>query len=269
MSSIDFTIVGIYIVGLVIVGLYFQRKASKGINSFFLGNRQIPWWVLGASGMASNLDIAGTMIIVAFIYAIGTRGFYIEIRGGVTLIMAFLMIFMGKWNRRAGVMTLAEWMEFRFGKGKQGNIARFIMAIAMILITIAMITYFAKGAGKFIGEFLGISPELAAFLMIVIAMIYTVSSGLYGVVYTDLFQGILIAFTIAYVCIFVFASERFNIPETFSVSVPLLDGGFQEIKTTAQNWTNIIPKWRMNLPGEYAKYNLFGIAILFYVFKLK
>ncbi len=268
MSSIDFTIVGIYIVALVIVGLYFQRKASKGINSFFLGNRQIPWWVLGASGMASNLDVAGTMIIVAFIYAIGAKGFYIEIRGGVTLIMAFLMIFMGKWNRRAGVMTLAEWMEFRFGKGKQGNIARFIMAIAMILITIAMITYFAKGAGKFVGEFLGISPDLAAFLMIVIAMIYTVSSGLYGVVYTDLFQGFLIAFTIAYVCIFVFASGRFNIPDTFSVSVPLLDGGFQEIKTTAHSWTNIIPKWRMNLPGEYAKYNLFGIAILFYIFKV-
>ena len=44
--------------------------------------------------MASNTDIAGTMINTAFIYALGTKGFFIEIRGGVTLIMAFLMVFM-------------------------------------------------------------------------------------------------------------------------------------------------------------------------------
>jgi Na+/proline symporter len=268
MHPIDFAIITLYMTALIIVGVWFQKKASKGIDSYFLGNRQIPWWVLGASGMASNLDIAGTMIIVAFIYAIGAKGFYIEIRGGVTLIMAFLMIFMGKWNRRAGVMTLAEWMELRFGKGRQGSVARLITAISSIIITIAMITYFAKGAGKFVGEFLGIRPELASLLMIIIAMIYTVSSGLYGVTYTDLFQGLLIGFTIIFVCIFVFTSSHFSIPESFSVSVPLLDGGFQEIKTTAKEWINVVPKWRMNLPGEYAKYNLFGIATIFYLFKV-
>ena len=266
MHNIDFVIVVVYILAMVLVGLYFQRKASKGIDSYFLGNRSLPWWVLGASGMASNLDVAGTMIIVAFIYAIGARGFYVEIRGGVTLIMAFLMIFMGKWNRRAGVMTLAEWMRLRFGEGKQGKMARIIMAVAVLIITVAMITYFAKGAGKFVGEFLNISPNLAAFLMILIAMIYTVSSGLYGVVYTDLFQGFLIFFTILFVCIMAFV--QFKIPESFQVSVPLLDGGFQAIKTTAREWTSALPKWRMELPGEYAKYNLFGIAVVFYLFKV-
>ena len=67
--------------------------------------------MLGASGMASNLDVSGTMINVALIYAIGAMGFFIEIRGGIVLIMAFLMIFMGKWNRRAKVMTLAEFFD--------------------------------------------------------------------------------------------------------------------------------------------------------------
>ncbi|HDN59546.1 MAG TPA: sodium:solute symporter, partial [Candidatus Marinimicrobia bacterium] len=184
MSIIDLLIVILYMAGLIIVGLYFQKKASANIESYFLGNRNLPWWALGASGMASNLDVAGTMIIIAFIYALGAKGFYIEIRGGVTLIMAFLMIFMGKWNRRAGVMTLAEWMVFRFGNGKQGKIARLIMAMASIIVSIAMITYFAKGAGKFVGEFLNISPELASIIMICIAMVYTVTSGLFGVVFT-------------------------------------------------------------------------------------
>ena len=205
MSILDYSIVIAYILGMVFIGLYFQRKASSGIDSYFLGERGLPWWALGASGMSSNLDVSGTMINTAFVFALGATGFFIEIRGGVTLIMAFLMIFQGKWNRRALVMTLAEWMHFRFGKDKQGDAARLIAAFSIILVTIAMITYFAIGSGKFIGEFLGIpsfwglsSEFWAATLMIVLAMIYTVASGLYGVVWTDVFQGILIFGTVIY-----------------------------------------------------------------------
>ena len=126
----------------------------------------MPWWALGASGMASNLDVSGTMIIAALIYALGVQGFFIEIRGGVVLILAFFMIFMGKWNRRAEVMTTAEWMEFRFGKGKQGEAARMLAAIAQLIFAIWAITYFIQGAGIFLSEILGISPDLAAILMI-------------------------------------------------------------------------------------------------------
>ncbi len=182
MSTVDLIIVIIYLLAIVIIGLLMQKKASQGIDSYFLGNRKLPWWVLGASGMASNTDIAGTMINTAFIYALGTKGFFIEIRGGVTLIMAFLMVFMGKWNRRSQVMTQAEWMHFRFGTGKEGDFARIISAIAAIVMTVAMVTYFVIGAGKFVGEFLGIEPIYASLLMVVLAMIYTVASGLYGVV---------------------------------------------------------------------------------------
>lgn len=268
MHTIDFVIVVLYLVSIVIVGLVLQRKASQGIDSYFLGNRNLPWWALGASGMASNTDVAGTMINTAFIYALGTKGFFVEIRGGVTLIMAFLMIFMGKWNRRAMVMTLAEWMHFRFGKGREGDVARIISALAAIIMTIAMVTYFAVGAGKFVGEFMGISPNLAALIMITLAMIYTVASGLYGVVWTDVFQGVLIFFTIIFVC--VLAMRTVVLPDEFLLSVPLLGGGFQTIKTTLAEWTRILPPAQMHLPAEssYSIYNLFGIAIMFYLFKV-
>lgn len=268
MAVIDYIIVGIYLVSIVIVGLVLQRKASRGIDSYFLGNRKLPWWVLGASGMASNTDVAGTMINTAFIYALGTKGFFIEIRGGVTLIMAFLMIFMGKWNRRAQVMTLAEWMHFRFGSGKEGDYARIISAVSSIIMTIAMVTYFAVGAGKFVGDFLGIDPNLAALMMIVLAMIYTVASGLYGVVWTDVFQGVLIFGTILFIC--GLAMKTVVLPNEFMVSVPLHSGGFQEIKATLAEWTRITPPATMNMPADsqYSIYNLFGIAIMFYLFKV-
>ena len=268
MSTVDLIIVIIYLLAIVIVGLLVQKKASQGINSYFLGNRKLPWWVLGASGMASNTDIAGTMINTAFIYALGTKGFFIEIRGGVTLIMAFLMVFMGKWNRRSQVMTQAEWMHFRFGTGKEGDFARIISAIAAIIMTVAMVTYFVIGSGKFVGAFLGIEPIYASLLMVVLAMIYTVASGLYGVVWTDVFQGVFIFGVILYIT--GMAMSTVNLPQEFFVSVPMVDGSFTAIKTTLAEWSRIIPPNEMNMPegSTFAIYNLFGIAIMFYLFKV-
>ena len=268
METIDIIIVIVYLFAIVLVGLLAQKKASEGIDSFFLGNRKLPWWVLGASGMASNTDIAGTMINTAFIYALGTKGFFIEIRGGVTLIMAFLMVFMGKWNRRSQVMTQAEWMHFRFGKGFEGDLARVIAAIASIIMTIAMVTYFIIGAGKFVGEFLSLEPIYASLLMVVLAMIYTVASGLYGVVWTDVFQGIFIFFVIMYISIM--AMTTVDLPEEFFVSVPMIDGTFSQLKTSLSEWTRISPPAEMNMPegSTFEIYNLFGIAIMFYLFKV-
>ena len=274
MQAIDYGIIAVYLTAIVAIGLYLQRKASAGIDSYFLGNRNLPWWALAASGMSSNLDISGTMIIAALIYALGAKGFYIEIRGGVTLIMAFLMIYMGKWNARSKVMTLAEWMELRFGKDTQGRTARLISAISSIIMTIAMVTYFALGGGKFLDKFLGIENYLglpsefwAAGILITIAMIYTVASGLYGVVWTDVFQGILIFSAIMYMAV---KAWGIDLPEEFTISLPMFDGGFERFSTTFKEWSSVLPKFTLDIDNasQYKIYNLFGIAISFYLFKV-
>ena len=67
MHLIDYIIVGFYLFAIVLFGIFLQGKASVSIDSYFLGDRNMPWWVLGASGMASNTDIAGTMLITALV----------------------------------------------------------------------------------------------------------------------------------------------------------------------------------------------------------
>ncbi|MEM7580487.1 MAG: sodium:solute symporter [Mastigocoleus sp.] len=266
MQLLDYSIVAIYLIFIIVFGLILEKKASKGINSYFLGNRDLPWWVLGASGMASNTDLAGTMVISALIYALGTKGFFIEIRGGVVLIMAILMIFMGKWNRRAHVMTLAEWMYLRFGSGREGNTARLISAIANIVFSIWLMSYFAVGGGKFLGQFLRMDDRYASIVLVSLALVYTVVSGFYGVVWTDVFQGVLIFIAILYVC--GIAMQTVNIPDTFSVSIPGLEPGtFQLQEWNFAEWSSISFPWTLDLPGEYAAFNLFGGVVLFYVLK--
>ncbi|NER21794.1 MAG: sodium:solute symporter [Symploca sp. SIO1B1] len=262
MHPIDYIIVIVYLIGIVIFGMVLQRKASEGIESYFLGNRRLPWWVLGASGMASNTDLAGTMIITALVYALGTKGLFIEIRGGVVLIMAMLMIFMGKWNRRAQVMTLAEWMRLRFGSGREGNIARIISAVANIIFAIGTMSYFAVGGGKFFGNFLGIDDRYAAIFLILLALIYTTLSGFYGVVWTDVFQGILVFLAILYIC--VLALQTATIPDTFSITLP---GSEQLQQWSFAEWSSIFPPITVDLPGDYAIFNLFGGVIFFYLLK--
>ena len=68
MEKIDYIIITIYLLFIVILGFFIQRKASIGIESYFLGNRNLPWWILGASGMASNTDLAGTMLLTSLVY---------------------------------------------------------------------------------------------------------------------------------------------------------------------------------------------------------
>lgn len=256
MQFIDYAIVAVYLAIMVFIGLWLQKKASSGIDSYFLGNRSIPWWVLGASGMSSNLDVTGTMINTALLFALGMSGFFVEIRGGVTLVMAFLMIFMGKWNRRSQVMTLAEWMHFRFGKNKSGDVARIISAVGSIIITIAMVTYFCKGAGKFVAEFLGIPPIMglepdfwAALLMIILAMIYTVASGLYGVVWTDLFQSFFVFATIIIICFIAFTKSEYKLPDTFHLSAPV-----SEQKLIEYNKKH--PKKKISVGSTIGKYRV-------------
>ena len=265
MTPIDYGIVVFYLLILIGIGIYLQKKASRSTESFFLGDKNMPWWALGASGMASNLDVSGTMIIAALIYAMGVQGFFIEIRGGVVLILAFFMVFMGKWNRRADVMTTAEWMEFRFGSGEQGKAARILAAIAQLTFAIWAISYFIQGAGIFLSEMLGISPQVAAVVMIVLCAFYAAMSGMYGVVYTEVFQGGLIMIVIVYVVYKVMAD--YTLPEEFIVSVPMGGGEFKQITQKLSDWANFMPRWEMNMPGEYAQYNLIGLATVFYLLR--
>ncbi|MBN1997232.1 sodium:solute symporter [candidate division KSB1 bacterium] len=251
MNLIDYLIIVIYLFSLVFCGFYFRKRAGKNINDYFLGGRKIPWWILGASGMASNLDMTGTMLITSFFYIIGVKGFLIEIRGGVVLVMAFMMVFVGKWHSRSGVMTVAEWMEFRFGSGTQGEAARLLSAISILIGTIGVIGYFFVGAGKFLSTFLPFSPTVCALVMISVALFYTTLSGLLGVVYTDLLQAVLIGFAALFISIRAFTSLNYDTIQAI----------------TPKGWSDIVPSWRITLPAYYKMYNLFGISVIFFFLK--
>ncbi len=201
MHPIDLGVVGAYLVVLVVAGIWLARRAGTSPENYFLGGRRLPWWALGSSGMSSNLDVAGTMTIVTLITLYGLHGFWIEMRGGVVLPIAVFLAFMGKWHRRSQVMTTAEWMPLRFGPGAQGHAARTMAALTYVVLTVAMIVFFLSAGGSFLAAFLPFTETQCAIGMALVAFGYTLVGGLYGVIWTDVFQAGLIGLAALYVSI--------------------------------------------------------------------
>jgi len=193
LNTVDYTIISVYFVILIGLSLYLKKMASKNLESYFLGGRSLPWWMLGVSGMASMVDMTGTMLAVSFMYMLGTRGMFIEgFRGAACLFLAVVLVFTGKYNRRSGCMTGAEWMAYRFGEGFGGQFARITMAISKIAWAVGMIGYLVKGAGLFLSMFVPLQPWQCAMIMVALGTVYIMVAGFYGVVFADMFQGAII-----------------------------------------------------------------------------
>ncbi|HUG09520.1 MAG TPA: hypothetical protein VMM36_00825 [Opitutaceae bacterium] len=241
MQGIDYAVLGAYLAVLVALGAWLARRAGADSESYFLGGRKLPWWALGSSGMASNLDVAGTMTIVALIALHGIQGFWIEMRGGVVLPIAVFMAFMGKWHRRSRVMTTAEWMTLRFGNGPGGRAARTTAALTYLVLTIAMVVFFITAGGRFLSEFVGFSSTQCSVALALIAFAYTMVSGLHGVIWTDVIQAFLIGGAAVFVAV----------TAAGLVSPELLDGW------TGARFDSLLPRVVGEGPGGYTPFWFF------------
>jgi len=257
LTRIDYGLIVGYFAILVGIGIYLQKRASGSIEDYFIGARKIPGWLLGVAGFTQFVDITGTAVIISFLFMLGPKGLLIALRGGLCIHMAIILVWAGKWHRRSGCITGAEWMIFRFGNGPDGKAARVITAVAMQIFTVGMVIYLAKGVGIFFSTFLPYSPEVCSFTVILIACLYTAASGFYGVVFTDLFQGFII---IAAVVVVTFLAVK---QSWFDPNFPALATQMSGM----EGWTSSLPKWHVNMPKGYEEYNFLILIAIFYLLK--
>jgi len=257
LNSIDYGVIVFYLGFLVAMGFYLKNKASQSLEDYFLGGRKLPWWALGITGMAQFLDITGTMIIVSFLYMLGPRGLFIEFRGGAVLILTVMLLWTGKWHRRSRCITNAEWMVYRFGDGFGGQFARTVQAIAGIVSTLGMLAYLVKGVGLFLSMFFPFTPLQCSLIMIGVATLYTMISGFYGVVYTDLFQSLIILGAV----IGITAMAVLKLGS--SAELAALS---QEV-TGNSGWMSSRLSWQTEMPKGYEMYRHLMIFAMFYLMR--
>ena len=200
MNIIDVSIIVIYILLTVGIGIWISRKASKGLDDYFLGGKTIKWYFLGLSNGSGMFDVSGTSWMIGILFLYGVKSFMFMWLWPIWN-QIFVMMFLAIWIRKSKVMTGSEWILTRFGNDKAGKASHIIVAIFAIISTIGFIAYFFEGIGKFVtiilpwdltlhyGDMIVLTSERSYALIIVfLTTIYTVKGGMFSVVATEVVQ---------------------------------------------------------------------------------
>ncbi len=254
LSVIDQVIVVLYLGAIMSIGFAMKRKAAKGMASYFLGGRQLPWWALAMSGSSSYFDITGTMWIVSTFIALGLKGMWVHWLWGFP-ITAFYLAYMGKWIRRSDAMTGAEWMKTRFGNNQAGDLARLSYTLFAILTISALLGYSAIGMGKFGAIFLPFSPTVCAVLILGVTGLYVILGGFHGIVRVEIVQTVVLS---AGAIVFAIIGYLHFDPAKFAEKIP---NGWQDIMPS------IRPESFQGLVTGGTDYSFFGALVAVWVAK--
>ena len=252
MDFIDYAVIGAYFIVVIGLGFWYQKRASKSLEAYFLGGKRMHWLALSMSGSVSTFDITGTMWIVSLLFVAGMRSMWNHWMWG-WMMGAFFLAYMGKWVNRSRVMTGAEWMVTRFGDGRDGRVARSAYAFMAVITQATFIGYAFQGIGKFASVYVALTPTTCALIVIGTTTLYVLLGGLYSVVVTDVIQTAVL--TVASVVI-------------AAVAYAALTPG--QLGALPEGWASVTPRWHMpEMAGHatHASYEWFGALAIVWVLK--
>ena len=211
MNWIDWIVIGVFCTLIMGIGLLFAKRGSGSMSNFFLAGRKLPWWLAGFSMMATNFASDTPLHQSGNARREGIIGWWFYLRTVIPeLSIAF---FFARLWRRANILTDAEFFELRHGavggKFLRGTVASyncFIYAPLKIgLFTLAMRkiaeTVFQVPETVEILGFNISSNWLLCVGVVIFALAYSITSGLWGVVVTDFIE-FFVALVATYVLLF-------------------------------------------------------------------
>jgi len=186
---IDGLIIALFLLFSLTIGLYFRKRASKNLESFFLGNRQLPWLIAGISMVATTFAADTPLAVTEMVGENGISGNWLWwsfLAGGM-----LTTFFFAKLWRRAGVLTETEFIELRYS-GKSAAVLRGFKAVYLgLVMNVLIIGWVNLAMITIIQEFFSLDLELT-YTIVAISMIfaafYTSLSGIWGVAVTDVVQ---------------------------------------------------------------------------------
>lgn len=224
LTTLDLVVIFAYILISLAVGLWVSKRAASSMRSYFLGGNRLPWYALGLSNASGMFDISGTMLMVAWLFIYGLKSIYIPWLWPV-FNQIFMMVFLSIWLRRSGVMTGAEWIQFRFGRGRGAELSHLVVVAFALLNVIGFLAYGFIGIGKFAAAFLPWQIAQNAhhneifygLIITAITTVYVVKGGMFSVVFTEVLQ--FFVMTVACVAVGVIAMNQVS-PEMLAAVVP-------------------------------------------------
>ena len=183
---IDWTIILIYIAFSLGVGIYFSKRAKSSTEEYFLSGRTLPWWIVGTSMVATTFAADTPLAITEFVRGPGIwqNWFWWNLLMG-SLLGVFL--FSRLW-RRAEVLTDNELLEIRYSGKPAAFLRAFKAGYFAILYNFIVMGWVINAMASVMAVMLNMDKWTAVWICVIIALIYAILSGFWGVVITDLVQ---------------------------------------------------------------------------------
>ncbi|HCO22916.1 MAG TPA: sodium:solute symporter, partial [Gimesia maris] len=127
----DWLVLGLYLISMLAVGIYFSKRASQSADGFLIADRNLPWWVIGFSNVSTYSDAGGAWVWIFFF-----GGFmYLNKIAWISwsIWMPLVCIFWAKMWRRSQLVTTGELIEFRYSGKVAGWFRGFYGAYACLV----------------------------------------------------------------------------------------------------------------------------------------
>ena len=278
LSLIDISIIALYLLATVFVGLWYRKKASRSNQSYMLGGKSLPWYMLGLSDASDMFDISGTMWMVSLCFAYGMKSIWIPWLWPV-FNQVFLMMYQSRWLRRSNASTGAEWLATRFGKtGWDVSASQIIVIVFALFSCFGYLAYGFIGLGKFIEIFmpwdvvkayvpfnvpLQYVPHFYGIIFTLFAMFYSILGGMHSIVLGDVIKYIIMTAAciwISFIAVAKMQGHHLNVPDGW---LSPFFGAHLNL-----NWSGIISEVNQKIKGDgYEVSGMFGLFFMMMTFK--
>jgi SSS family solute:Na+ symporter len=182
----DWLIVALYFIASAGIALIYTRRASQSLDEYFVSGRALPWWLAGTSMVATTFAADTPLVVSGLVAKYGVAGNWLWWNGALTGILT--VFFFARLWRRAGVLTDLEFAELRYG-GRPAAVLRGFRALYLAIpVNLIIMGWVTRAMVLVLHITLDINPWTAAILLFAVTGVYSIFSGLWGVVVTDTFQ---------------------------------------------------------------------------------
>ncbi len=183
LSTIDYVLIVSFFAITLFIGIWVSKKSGKDSSEFFLSGRNMPWWLLGLSMVATTFSTDTPNLVTDIVRNNGVSGNWVW---WAFLITGLLTVFVyAKLWRKSNVNTDIEYYELRYGGAPAKFLRKFRAVYLGIVFNILAMSAVTLAAIKIGQIMLGLEPWQTVISAGLITVIFSAVGGFKGVVYTD------------------------------------------------------------------------------------
>ncbi len=193
LTGLDWFAIAAYLLASMLIGLYFRRRSAASTEDYFVSGRGVSWWLAGTSMVATTFAADTPLAVTGLVYFSGIAGNWLWwsfLPSGMLTVFLFARL----W-RRSGLLTDVQFAEMRYA-GKPAAFLRGFRAIYLgLMMNCLILGWVTKAMSSIVQITLGVGNRVALaiciFFLIPFTGVYASLGGLWGVLWTDLFQFVL------------------------------------------------------------------------------